>query len=242
MTGGFVTKWQVENDQYATRVLEKHWPDVRRWDDVRSFPPRSYEFSYSWRGHPEGAFAPDIKRETTRDEWGCDLICGGFPCTDISFAGKGAGLDGDQSGLWYEFARIIGVVRPRFVLVENVAALLVRGLDAVLGTLASLGYDAEWHCVPAAYVGAPHIRDRVFVLAHASRLRYASNGGGGQKKNGHTWSAKGLAYCDSWTNKSAIRRVADGVPARVDRLRCLGNAVVPQVAEWIGQRIIEAAK
>ena len=138
----FKTVWQVEIDDYARRVLEKHWPDVRRWDDVRTFPAEPV------------------------DEWGCDLICGGFPCQDISYAGKGAGLSGERSGLWYEFARVVSVVRPRYVLVENVAALLTRGLGDVLGTLASLGYDAEWSVVSACSLGAPHTRERLFIVAY----------------------------------------------------------------------------
>ena len=101
---GMRCEWQVEIDPYARAVLAKHWPEVRRWEDVRTFPPK------------EG-------------EWGVDVICGGFPCQDISVAGKGVGLAGARSGLWYEFARIIGEIRPRFVIVENVAALLTRGAD-----------------------------------------------------------------------------------------------------------------
>lgn len=137
---GFECKWQVEIDPYARQVLHKHWPEVPKFEDVREFPP-----------------AGDFK---------VDLICGGFPCQDISYAGKGAGLDGERSGLFYELIRVVSLVGPRFVLLENVSALLTRGLDQVLGTLASIGYDAEWHCISAAHVGAPHIRDRVFILAY----------------------------------------------------------------------------
>ena len=95
-----------------------------------------------------------------------DVICGGFPCQDISVAGKGAGIAGERSGLWGEYARIVGEVRPRYVIVENVAALLGRGLERVLGDLAALGYDAEWHCIPASAVGAPHRRDRIWIVAY----------------------------------------------------------------------------
>ena len=98
---------------------------------------------------------------------GVDIICGGFPCQDISVAGKGAGIEGSRSGLWSEYARIISEVRPRYVIVENVAALLGRGLERVLGDLAALGFDAEWHCIPASAVGAPHRRDRVWIVAYA---------------------------------------------------------------------------
>ena len=134
---GMACKWQVEIDPYAQRVLAKHWPHVRRHDDVRTWPQS------------------DAER--------VDVIAGGFPCQDISYAGKGAGLAGERSGLFYEVARIVGEMGPRVVVLENVAALLTRGMGDVLGTLASLGYDAEWHCIPAAAAGAPHIRDRVFI-------------------------------------------------------------------------------
>jgi DNA (cytosine-5)-methyltransferase 1 len=96
----------------------------------------------------------------------CDVVIGGFPCQDLSFAGKGAGLTGARSGLWWEFHRLIKEIKPSWVIIENVAALRSRGLDKVLGSLAEIGYDAEWHCVPASAVGAPHQRDRVWIIAY----------------------------------------------------------------------------
>jgi DNA (cytosine-5)-methyltransferase 1 len=110
-------------------------------------------------------------RELTADRLAADgitvdAICGGFPCQDISHAGKGAGIEGERSGLWFEYARLIGELRPRYVFVENVSALLNRGIDRVLGDLAALGYDAEWHCIPASAVGAPHRRDRIWIVAY----------------------------------------------------------------------------
>jgi DNA (cytosine-5)-methyltransferase 1 len=137
---GMQCEWQCEIDPYARRVLEKHWPDVRRYDDVRTM--------LDYKPHA------------------VDLICGGFPCQDISNAGRRAGIDGERSGLWSEYARIIGTLRPRYVLVENVAALLGRGIGRVLGDLSSLGYDAEWHVISAASVGAPHVRERVWIVAN----------------------------------------------------------------------------
>ena len=141
---GMACAWQVEREPYAVRVLEKHWPNVRRHDDVCTFPPA------------EG-------------NWAVDLICGGFPCQDISFAGKGLGLAGKRSGLWVEMHRIIGELRPRYVIVENVAALLARGMETVLGDLSEIGYDTEWHVIPACAVGAPHRRERVWIVAYAGR-------------------------------------------------------------------------
>jgi DNA (cytosine-5)-methyltransferase 1 len=195
-----------------------------------------------------------------------DLICGGFPCQDISVAGKMAGIDGERSGLWREIARLVRQVRPSYVFVENVAALLVRGIGRVLGDLAACGYDAEWDVIPACAVGALHIRERVWILAYPRRQRveepqlqhadipgrpgYAEaaeaskgpdvadticfNGWGNIRKRGAEVTRSGW-----WETEPNVGRVANGVPARVDRLRALGNSVVPQVVEWIGRRIAE---
>ena len=165
---------------------------------------------------------------------------------DISVAGYGAGLTGERSGLWHEFARIIGEMGPPYVVVENVAALLTRGIDAVLGTLANLGYDAEWSTVSACAVGAPHVRQRVFIVAHA-------NGFDGRSRiwNRVARPERPLQAFDGFADSrarwqarmadpSALYRNADGVPNRLERNRAIGNAVVPQVAELIGRRILAA--
>lgn len=144
------TVWQVEKDPYCRQVLAEHWPDATRYDDVCTVGAHN--------------LAP------------VDVICGGFPCQDISYAGKGAGLEGARSGLWYEFARIIGEMGPRYVVVENVRALLTRGIDQVLGTLADLGYDAEWSTLRASDVGAPHRRERVFLIAWLQGVANAGSG------------------------------------------------------------------
>jgi DNA (cytosine-5)-methyltransferase 1 len=143
---GMACKWQVEINDYATKVLEKHWPNVHRERDIQ-----------------------ECGRHNLQQ---VDVICGGFPCQDISYAGLGAGLDGERSGLFFEALRVVRELRPRAVVLENVAALLTRGLDRVLGSLASIGFDAEWHCIPAAAVGALHIRDRVFILGYANGNRW----------------------------------------------------------------------
>src|SRR3954467_14137569 len=147
-TGGFKTVAFCEIEPFPRKVLAKHWPEVPCYHDVRELTV--------------GRLAAD--------GIGVDVICGGFPCQDISVAGKGAGLAGERSGLWSEYAPIIGELRPRFVIVENVAALLGRGLGTVLGDLAALGYDAEWHCIPASAVGAPHRRDRLWIVAYPVSL------------------------------------------------------------------------
>ena len=241
-TGHFTTVWQVEIDNYARKILAKHWPDVRRHDDVRTFP-------------------------TDDCDWDCDVICGGFPCQDLSYAGKGAGLHGQRSGLFYELARVVREVGPRYVILENVSALLSRGMGDVLGTLASLGYDCQWHCIPAAYVSAPHIRDRVFILCYANGDResistqhdkktqglqsndpYTNNvqrKGSSQEQISHKRNLQGKLgrmgerLGRQWAVEPNVGRVANGVPRRMDRLRCLGNAVVPQVAQVVGQILWE---
>ena len=212
---GMQCKWQVEINPYAQRVLTKHWPEVRRHDDIKTWPESDTE--------------------------SVDLICGGFPCQDISFAGKGSGLSGERSGLFYELIRVVREMGPRYVLLENVSALLVRGIDDVLGTLASIGFDAEWHCIPAAAVGAPHIRDRVWLVAYGASVsmekRQVHNAAELSREPRGDWHAQPGTY---WADdQPGFIGVADGVPARVDRLRGLGNAVVPQVAEFIGNAIVE---
>ncbi len=220
---GWRCAWQVEIDSYARAVLARHWPDVPRHDDVRTFPP------------DDGT------------DWGVDLIAGGFPCQDISSAGKRAGLGGERSGLWNEFKRILRVLRPRFALIENVSALTFHGMGSVLADLASLGFDAEWSMLPACAMGAPHTRERLFIIAHTDQVMGAS-WFRFQQKHGPQESLQGehdracLRNRGEWLD--TVRRNGgghDGLPDRVDRVSGLGNAVVPQVAEWIGRRLMEVA-
>jgi len=253
---GLECKWQVEIDDYATKVLEKHWPSVKRWRDVKAFPPED------------------------KQDWNVDVIAGGFPCQDISVAGKGAGLNGERSGLFFEIIRVARQVRPRAIVLENVSALLVRGMGSVLGELAEIGFDAEWHCIPAAGVGAPHRRDRVFIIAYSKHDGSHGDGkdeqkcereemgrsqfAGGDGSNGNvanpdnkqrkrreqktllrqsTLQRQFRRSCEGigkqWSVEPNVGRVANGVPARVDRLKCLGNAVVPQVAEVVAKILLE---
>ncbi len=243
---GMVCKWQVEIDDYASRVLAKHWPNVHRERDIRECGRHNLE--------------------------PVDVICGGFPCQDISVAGNGDGLDGKRSGLFFEAIRVVRELRPQYVVLENVAALLARGLDRVLGALAEIGYDAEWHCIPAAAVGAPHRRDRIFIVSHAqsercgqgrkrrvactrSRQEDAADVADANRERCEEQHAPALAaragfrgriiderptWNTFWDAEPRMGRVVDGVSRGVDRLRGLGNAVVPQVAEYIGRRIVEA--
>ncbi len=205
---GWRCAFQIENDLYCQRVLAKHWPDVPRWGDIREVNP------------------DDLPR--------VDLLAGGFPCQDIARVGRRAGIDGVKSGLWAEFYRLVCDLRPAYVLVENTTSLLVRGLDRVNWDLAEVGYDTEWDCLPAAAFGAPHIRDRLYLLAYPRGRRHALP----DQTVFAGWTRAQLHA--GWTPEPGVCRVADGVPRQVDRLRGLGNAVVPQVVEWIGRRLLEA--
>jgi DNA (cytosine-5)-methyltransferase 1 len=245
-----------EIEPYCQAVLRKHWPDVPVFGDVRELTAKTISNSEGiGREHGgDDASQSGDRWDASTTRTSVNVICGGFPCQDISVAGKGAGIEGSRSGLWSEYARIVGEVRPRYVIVENVAALLGRGLGRVLGDLAALGYDAEWHCIPASAVGAPHRRDRVWIVAHAASgirqrqtsgtARYAALGREdvadtrrelleGRLKQSTQGSTQ-------WLTEPDVGRVAHGVSARVDRLRALGNAIVPQIAEIIGRAIMSA--
>lgn len=323
---GMETVAFCEISPVCRHLLAHHWPNVPCFDDVTTLT-----------GEQVGPV---------------DVICGGFPCQDISFAGKGAGLAGERSGLWREYARLVRELRPAFVIVENVAALLGRGLGDVLGDLASLGYDAWWDCIPASAVGAPHRRDRLWIVAYARgqqhegfgdalrreiaaelsraaaeqgvcaghggeafaldpnadslrpyrqgvhvvggpelrheqicdaeplgfdvadascQLRNRCRSGAKQNRGDQSPDCRHVGHADCaglpvagisggqgeapgcveargaadragwWSAEPDVGRVAHGVPARVDRLHGLGNAVVPKIPKIIGRAILSAA-
>jgi len=281
------TTCYVEKDKYAQAVLKSRMSEglldnADIYNDITKFNGKK------WKGK-------------------IDIVTGGFPCQDISNAGKRNGIYGKQSGLWFEMQRIIGEVRPKFVFVENVSALLVRGFDIVLGTLSEIGYDAVWTTLQASDVGAPHRRERLFLLAYtinsinnkqeqekprekrATQIKFwendywtreswrTSNVGGKREKTNKNktnnkkefevvntfkfgWNSNKNKYKKfrqalqkettikydrtsgklrvvSWrqdpanqrpSSKSYVGRMVDGVPFRLDRIKCLGNAVVPQ--------------
>lgn len=257
--------WQCEMDPYCRAVLARHWPDAVRYEDVRAI---------------DGAAAR------------VDVVCGGFPCQPVSVAGARR-AQSDERWLWPEFARIVRELGPAVVVAENVPGLRSAGLQDVLADLAALGFDAEWSCIAASDVGAPHIRRRVFLVAtHPDRIqlrqqpgwlsracgaRAALAGehgeawpapdadGEGQPQPGWSFAAlRGWARDSGWRHAPpALRRVDDGASAGLDacdddargrsgeacdgveapdgwRIKALGNAVVPQVAEVIGRALIEA--
>ncbi len=208
---GMACRWQVEIDDYATKILEKHWPATPRFRDVRTVG--------------------------VRDLGAVDVICGGFPCQDISTANTKGRLDlaGHKSGLWSEFRRIIGELRPTWVVIENVAHRWRNWLPVVRRELHGIGYAGLPLRVPAAYLGAHHERSRVFVVAHA-------DGYGEPMRSLDAEVAKlsALAVADgNWGQPPpGVFRVADGVPNVMDRNRCVGGAVVPDIAEMIGRLIV----
>jgi len=214
--GGFKTIALCEIDPFCQQVLRKHWPDARHRGDV-------------------------LMCIFERGE--ADVIVGGFPCQDISLAGRGAGITGSRSGLWRELLRAIRLVRPRYAIVENVAALLGRGMGDVLGDLAAVGYDAEWHCVPTGYAFG-HERERVFIIAHPDSEGLARSGQSGEAvEQARQAVARELAatcFCRPGPPPELVRNVR-GIPNRMDRIRALGNAVVPQAVEAIGRGLLAQA-
>jgi DNA (cytosine-5)-methyltransferase 1 len=246
-SGAFETVAQCEIDPFCNKVLAKHWPNVKRYGDVREL----------------------TAARLAADGIAVDAICGGFPCQDISIAGPGGGLAGKRSGLWHEYARLIGEIRPQFVIVENVSELLGNGMGDVLGALASLGYDAEWDSISAADVGARHKRNRVWIVAYPNGSRKLQSEGlfeiiwrwisharqnvsnAACIRQQKSWwsfnSGNSEAYEDrevyrtfndrGWPVEPDVGRMAYGVPNGVDRIKGLGNAVVPQIPELIGRAI-----
>ena len=317
---GMECRWQVEIDDYACRVLAKHWPNVTRWGDVRTFPPSG------------------------PDEWRVDLICAGVPCQPVSHAGKQKGAD-DERWMWGEALRVVADLQPAFFVAENPIGILNhdggRAFRGVLGALSSVGYVCEWDVIAASDLGAPHRRERVWLVAYAdsfsrtegesrradSGLHSQGEGSPGRENKGQAKAVAGRGCADSgeraavdempvlrhlllhdssgarsrlpmpahrgmgigpvqatddvadadgegleravlehaseglprprsgagrdeeqdvpeaaagwWEVEPNVGRVAHGVSHRVDRLRCLGNAVVPQIVELIGRAIIE---
>jgi DNA (cytosine-5)-methyltransferase 1 len=290
-SGNFESSAFCEIEPYCRAVLKKHWPNVTVYEDVKELS----------------------KERLAADGLAIDAICGGFPCQDISTAGRGAGLAGERSGLWFEFHRLIKEIKPQVAIIENVSALRSRGLDEVLRSLAEIGYDAEWHCIPASAVGAHHQRDRIWIMAYPNSAQCQGDGlssgihpkyfgawygnleassladtnnqlwrsqspiSSGERTGSRDqlgWSGSEMADSTSlgpqrqgmygrpinpetdqdrktnwsinggkgtsrvWDTEPDVGRVAHGVPNRVDRLRALGNAVVPQIPEMIGREIV----
>lgn len=212
---GFQPVAFCETDIFARGVLRRAWPNVPCYPNIRRLSARDLQ--------DDGVPWPDV-------------LCGGFPCQDISAAGRGAGLAGERSGLWREMLRLVRTCRPDWVVAENVPALRVRGADRVLADLEAAGYTCWPLVVGAAHAGAPHRRSRVFILAHTTGARLANR----VRRTADPAPILSAQRLDGWTVEPGLGRVAHGVPARVDRLRALGNAIVPDVAEMIAKALLHA--
>lgn len=226
-SGYFRTVAFCEIQQRPRAVLASHWSGIPIYDDVTIL----------------------TAERLAADGIGVDAICGGFPCQDISLAKHNAlGLDGERSGLWVHYARLIRELRPRLVFVENVSGLVGRGLGRVLGDLATIGYDAEWHCIPASYFGAPHGRDRIWFIAHP----HSGDGGALIDRSSlerekrlyrqRTEVAGGFegiskeGWLQDWRSiADEVFGVDDGVPATLDGYNALANAVVPAIPEILAR-------
>jgi DNA (cytosine-5)-methyltransferase 1 len=263
---GMEIVWQSEIDLYASAVLRKHWPNVPNLGDIRGIRgPLADSKRGGWDGgaREQGG---EAQRGNASGRYGgqVDLICGGFPCQPFSVAGKRGGAQDDRY-LWPEMLRVVKEFRPRWFLGENVPGIINMALDTVLSDLEALGYETGAVVIPACALDAPHRRDRVWILAHdkgkglqewkreqAAGWPCTRSPGGGlralQEKalpNHGCGSGEGAGReCEPgrdaacWDPEPDVGRVAHEVPSRVDRLKCLGNAVVPQVAEAIGRMIV----
>ena len=236
-TGGMKVLWQVENDPYANRVLQKHWPTVQRYTDIRTL-------------------AADTLEKV-------DVLAGGFPCQPVSLAGKRKGVNDDR-WLWPEFFRLITALRPAYTVLENVSGIFTAGeaFTEIQNDLASCGYNTEWSLLSAKALGGAHVRERFFLIA-IRRDQDVSDSERNTKRPTH--GREGRNDYQRWENQSisegiqvfgntrnsclprrgfrelsaSIRRTAYGVPHRLDRLRGLGNAVTPPQAEFVGRRLLQ---
>lgn len=242
---GFKTEWFIENNLYCQTILKKQFPGTIIYGDITKIN-----------------FA-DLPR--------VDILTGGFPCQDISQAGKGIGITGSRSSLWKYYCEAIRTIRPKYAVIENVSMLARRGLNVVLSDLAKIGYDAEWYNISASSIGANHRRERLIIIAYPNSQRHiyrefeeqsteerkqtqcefkssceiTSNANLQRLERQHNkeyngWKSKETSgWRGYWKTESKLDRVADGIPYWVDRVKCLGNAVVPGVAQVFARAIKE---
>jgi len=216
---GFETVAFCEIDKFCQKVLKKHYPNVPIFEDIKKLTCKETEY---------------------------DVICGGFPCQDISVAGLKKGITNEtRSGLWFEYKRIIKEVKPRWIIIENVRNLLNNGFATVLKDLHEIGFDAEWQVIPARSVGAPHLRERVWIVAYLpnpNNFRFWPSFTTKEEKS-EWWTKATSGFSDRWEVEPSICRVDDGLPSELDkdrasRVKALGNSIVPQIASIIGERIL----
>lgn len=277
-TGHFETITFCEFDKNCQMVLKKHWPHVPILNDIRTLTGcRAKNTAYlledsDFSKSTQKYLQVEIK-EPLRIDGGIDVICGGFPCTDISVAGLKKGFTNEngettRSGLWFEFKRIISEVMPKYVIIENVRNLLNLGLARVLKDLDEIGYDAEWRVISAKSIGACHLRERVWIVAYPKCVGQTQPQHEDREGRKTTRLEKELferfgsdtspiiqprifkpgltPISDWWKVESKFFRVDDGFPERLDkdcirreRIKQLGNSVVPQIVGYIGKLIAE---
>lgn len=214
--GGFETQAFCETDLFCRSVLSRRWPNIR--------------------------IHGDIKQTSFIEYTSIDLICGGFPCQDVSRGGSNEGLKGQQSQLWSEYYRAIMEIMPKWIVIENVSLLRTRGLGTILRQLDAIGYVGEWHVIPASAIGGQHNRERLWIIANHSSL-------GVQRlwPEGHSFARKvaqailPLRSGDGqWLIEPDFRRSSDGSANRLDRIKSIGNSIIPQIAEIIGTAILRS--
>ena len=233
------TIWQVEENAFCQGILKKHWPDATIFNDVRTVGAHNLE--------------------------PIDLLCAGFPCQDLSLAGNQRGIhEGKKSSIYWELRRIISEIRPRIICLENVANIVRLGGSDVIGSLAAIGYDCEWTVIRSGSdFGAPHYRGRWFCVAYSyslDKLRaercglleafYNVPSYTGSKGRTMGRSDTGSGYWGKISPPPAVCGMDDGISGGMDsahhnrirkeRLRALGNAIVPQASEWIGRQIVQS--
>lgn len=218
--GGFETKWFVEWEPYAQAVLKKNFPEVPVFEDIQTI---------DWYTMPP-----------------VDILTGGFPCQDASVANNsGKGIKGARTGLWKCYLEAIRILRPKFIIAENVPNLLNRGFEEVVSDLASVGYDAEWQVLPAGSFGASHKRERLWVVAYPVRFGLEGIQSRSSEVKLQEPSSLATEILERWQHELSeppLLGVGDGVPCKVDRTRCLGNSVCPPVATFVAQKIKEVER
>ncbi len=214
---GIPTLWNCEIAPYPRKILAKTFPETRRYEDIRQL------------SNPEHV----------------DIISGGFPCQDISLAGNGVGIAGSRSGLWKEMRRIIREVRPRYVIIENSPALLLRGFERVLCDLSEIGYDAEWQCLSNADFGFDHRRERVYVIAYSDEVKRQAGRIQEWSPTQGIFVPPSIQHCGFALAQRVLEMpdrerigINDGIQGWTHRVGCLGNAVNPVVAKYLFECIV----
>lgn len=229
----FKNSFYSEVDEYCNKLYKQNFPESIELGDIKKIDCEKLKKKYGKR-------------------W---IITGGFPCQDLSIAGQKKGIRAERSGLWFEMLRIISRIRPKFCIIENVSGLIISGgLGVILSGLAEIGYDAEWQSISASQIGAFHKRERIWIIAYPiskrpykSKIQGRINNQASQKKYGKKSIFQrfisGVVSFENWENdKYKSDRELDGISRELDRIKGLGNAIVPQIAMILFLQIKESIK